>query len=197
MARIGYARVSTLDQDTSLQFAALKTARCDRIVEEKVSAVKPRPKLEQVLADLRPGDELVIYKIDRLARSVRDLVRISEHVEAVGAKLRSMTEPIDVGTPMGRMVLHILGVVAEFERSLIRERCMAGQLEAYRRGQPIGRPRKIPLQDQNEVIQLVGCGIPLTDIGEAYGVSEATVRRLHLEAIGHINRFDRRLNKSL
>lgn len=195
--RYGYARVSTIEQDTSLQFAALKAALCDRIIEEKVSAVKPRPKLEQLLADLKPGDELVIYKIDRLARSVRDLVRISERIEAIGAKLRSITEPIDVGTPMGRMVLQILGVVAEFERSLIRERCMAGQLEALKKGKLIGRPSKMPLQDQNEVIQLVGCGIPLKDIGAAYGVSEATIRRMHLVAIGKTERFTGPVRKLL
>lgn len=195
--RYGYARVSTIEQDTSLQFAALKAALCDRIIEEKVSAVKPRPKLEELLASLRPGDELVIYKIDRLARSVRDLVRISERIEAIGAKLRSITEPIDVGTPMGRMVLQILGVVAEFERSLIRERCMAGQLEALKKGKLIGRPSKMPLQDQNEVIQLVGCGIPLKDIGAAYGVSEATIRRMHLVAIGKTERFTGPVRKLL
>lgn len=192
MARIGYARVSTLDQDTSLQFAALKAAKCDRIVEEKVSAVKPRPKLDKLLSELRAGDELVIYKIDRLARSVRDLVRISEHVESVGARLRSMTEPIDVTTPMGRMALHMLGVVAEFERSLIRERCMAGQLEAVRKGKRIGRPSKAPTQDQSEVIQLVGSGIPAVDIAEAYGVSPSTARRWYYEATGRYLRFGRK-----
>ncbi|MBB6579327.1 DNA invertase Pin-like site-specific DNA recombinase [Comamonas odontotermitis] len=197
MARIGYARVSTLDQDTSLQFAALRSARCDRIVEEKVSAVKPRPKLDKLLSELRAGDELVIYKIDRLARSVRDLVRISEHVESVGARLRSMTEPIDVTTPMGRMALHMLGVVAEFERSLIRERCIAGQIEAVRKGKLIGRPSKLSLQEQNELIQLADCGIPLKDIGAAYGVCEGTVRRFHGIATGRIDRFTGIVRKSL
>lgn len=182
--KYGYARVSTLDQDTALQDASLATARCDLVIREKRSAVKRRPELEQLLGQLKPGDELIVYKLDRLARSLRDLIRIAEHVQDVGAKLRSLTEPIDVGTPMGRMVLQILGVVAEFERSLIRERCMAGQLEAVRRGKSIGRPSRVPLADQNEAIQLVGCGIPIPDIAEAYGVSGSTVRRWYDEATG-------------
>ena len=182
--RYGYARVSTLEQDTALQDAALANGRCDLVIREKRSAVKKRPELEALLQRLQPGDVLIVYKLDRLARSLRDLIRISEHVQDVGATLLSMTEPIDIGTPMGRMVLQILGVVAEFERSLIRERCMAGQAEAVKRGKLIGRPSRIPLQDQNEMIQLVGCGIPLRDIGGAYGVSECTVRRLYDEATG-------------
>ena len=182
--RYGYARVSTIDQDTALQDSALALANCSEVVREKRSAVKKRPELEALLKRLGPGDELVVYKLDRLARSLRDLIRIAEHVPDVGATLKSLTEPIDVGTPMGRMVLQILGVVAEFERSLIRERCMAGQLEAFKRGKRIGRPLKLPVEEQNEVIQLVGCGIPNSDIGEAYGVCEGTVRRLHSFATG-------------
>lgn len=182
--RYGYARVSTVDQDTALQSSALVSARCDQIVTEKRSAVKRRPELEALLKSLQPGDVLIVYKLDRLARSLRDLIRIAEHVQDVGAKLLSLTEPIDVGTPMGRMVLQILGVVAEFERSLIRERCMAGQLEAVKRGKLIGRPSRVPLEHQNEVIELVGCGIPVVDIAHAYGVCESTARRWHAEATG-------------
>ncbi|TYK76238.1 recombinase family protein [Comamonas sp. Z1] len=186
--RYGYARVSTIEQDTALQDTALANARCDQVVREKRSAVKKRPELEALLQSLKPGDTLIVYKLDRLARSLRDLIRIAEHVQASGAKLLSLTEPIDIGTPMGRMVLQILGVVAEFERSLIRERCMAGQLEAVKRGKMIGRPSRIPLADQNEMIQLVGCGISLRDIADAYGVHESTVRRFYDEAVGYKTR---------
>lgn len=187
--RYGYARVSTLEQDTALQDTALANGRCDLVIREKRSAVKKRPELEDLLHRLQPGDVLIVYKLDRLARSLRDLIRISEHVQSVGATLLSMTEPIDIGTPMGRMVLQILGVVAEFERSLIRERCMAGQAEALKRGKRIGRPTRITLQDQNELIQLVGCGIPIKDIGIAYGISASTVRRLFDEATGRKPRY--------
>ena len=184
--KYGYARVSTIDQDTALQETALRSARCDQVICEKRSAVKNRPALESLLQKLKKGDELVVYKIDRLARSLRDLIRISEHVEKVGARLHSMTESIDIGTPMGRMVL---GVIAEFERSLIRERCMAGQLEAVKRGKLIGRPSRLSLQEQNEVIQLVDSGIPHKDIGEAYGISAARVRLFRDEAKGKVSRF--------
>lgn len=186
--RYGYARVSTVDQDTALQDSALAAALCDHIVREKRSAVKKRPELEALLKRMQPGDTLIVYKLDRLARSLRDLIRIAEYVQGIGAKLISVTEPIDVGTPMGRMVLQILGVVAEFERSLIRERCMAGQMEAVKRGKLIGRPHRIPLEDQNEVIQLIGCGISTREIARAYGISESTARRLHDEATGRKER---------
>ena len=138
--KYGYARVSTIDQDTALQESALASARCNQIIREKRSGAKHRPELEALLLSLKSADVLVAYKIDRLARSLCDLIRICENVEKVGAKLISLTEPVDMGTPMGRMVLGVLGVIAEFERSLIRERCMAGQLEAVRRGKLIGRP---------------------------------------------------------
>lgn len=182
--RYGYARVSTLDQDTSMQASALVAARCHEVVQEKRSAVKHRPELEALLLRLRRGDELVVYKLDRLARSLRDLIRIIEHVQAVGASLRSLTEPVDVETSMGRMMLQVLGAVAEFERSLIRERCMAGQLEAIKKGKTLGRPPSIPLQDANEIIQLADSGIPQRAIAEAYGVSPSSVFRLHAEATG-------------
>lgn len=186
--RYGYARVSTVDQDTSLQDSALASAKCEVIVKEKRSGVKKRPELEDLLKRLGPGDELIVYKLDRLARSLRDLIRIAETVEDAGATLKSLTEPIDVGSPMGKMVFQILGVVAEFERSLIRERCMAGQLEALKRGKLISRPSRFPLDLQNEVIQLYGCGIPTTAIAEAYGITTNTVRRWHGEATGRISR---------
>ncbi|WP_228676796.1 recombinase family protein [Delftia sp. Cs1-4] len=182
--RYGYARVSTLDQDTSMQASALVAARCHEVIQEKRSAVKHRPELEALLLRLRRGDELVVYKLDRLARSLRDLIRIIEHVQGVGARLRSLTEPVDVKTSMGRMMLQVLGAVAEFERSLIRERCMAGQLEAIKKGKTLGRPPSIPLQDANEIIQLADSGIPQRAIAEAYGVSPSSVFRLHAEATG-------------
>jgi DNA invertase Pin-like site-specific DNA recombinase len=186
--KIGYARVSTFDQDTALQISALRNANCDRIIQEKQSAVKHRPKLSALLAEMRQGDLLVIYKIDRLARSLQHLVSILERLQDKGASLQSLTEPISLGTPAGRMMLHVLGAVAEFERAIIRERCMAGQLEAVKAGRLIGRPSRIPLQDQNELIRLFRCGIPHRDIAHAYDVSPTRVRQLHDEATGRIQR---------
>ena len=153
--KYGYARVSTIDQDTSLQLSALKAAACDRIIQERRSAVKQRPALQALLHEIGPGDQLVIYKLDRLARSLNHLLQILEHLRGRGAQLRSLTEPIDCGTAAGRMFLQVLGAVAEFERSLIRERCMAGQLEALKRGRQIGRPSRIPLQDRSEIVELI------------------------------------------
>lgn len=186
--RYGYARVSTIDQDTGAQMAMLRMAKCDAIVEEKRSAVKTRPELDNLLAKLQQGDELIIYKLDRLARSLNHLLSILEHVQERGAKLRSLTEPIDPDTPAGRMFIQVLGSVAEFERALIRERCMAGQLEALRQGKRIGRPHKLSPQDMSEVIQLYGSGIPSRAIADAYGLSDTRVRGLWLEATGQKKR---------
>jgi len=182
--RIGYARVSTVDQDTSLQLSALRSARCERIHQEKRSAVKHRPVLEELLADLKRGDLLIVYKLDRLARSLQHLLQILEHVNQVGAQLKSLTEPISMDTPAGRMMVQVLGAVAEFERSIIRERSMAGQLEAMKAGKFIGGRSKLSLTDKNEIIQLGGTGIPTIEIAHAYGVSRTRVLQIWAEIRG-------------
>lgn len=186
--RYGYARVSTIEQDHALQLAALKAARCAQIVQEKRSGVKQRPELEQLLSKLELGDELVIYKLDRLARSLKDLLSIVERLQAKGAHLRSLTEPLNHDTPAGRMMLQMLGVFAEFERSIIRERCMAGQLEALKQGRPIGRPSRIPLQDQSEIVEIIAAGIPHRAVAQAYGISASRAMSLYLEATGRKRR---------
>ena len=132
---IGYARVSTQEQDTALQLGALKAVGVVRIYEEKASGARfDRPVLWECLASLGAGDQFVFYKLDRVARSLSDLLRILDTIERAGASIRSLTEPIESGTPAGRLMLQILGSMAEFERSLIRERSMAGQREAQARG---------------------------------------------------------------
>ncbi|MDO5625555.1 MAG: recombinase family protein [Pseudomonadota bacterium] len=186
--RIGYARVSTIEQDNAMQIAALKAAKCDRIVEEKRSAVKQRPELDNLLQQLKQGDELVIYKLDRLARSLNHLLSIVELLSEKNVRLKSVTEPIDASTPAGRMFMQVLGSVAEFERALIRERCMAGQLEALRQGKRIGRPHKLTPEEMSEVVQLYKSGIPGQAIATAYGISESRVRSLHYEATGRYKR---------
>lgn len=182
--KYGYARVSTLDQDTALQLTALRSAGCKTIYEEKRSATKNRPELQALLSNICRGDELVIYKLDRLARSLRDLLNIVERLEQRGATLRSLTEPINHDTAAGRMMLQLLGVFAEFERNLIRERTMAGQLEALRNGRLIGRPSRIPLHHQREIICLRDAGKSVSEIARVYGVSANTVYRLYNEATG-------------
>jgi DNA invertase Pin-like site-specific DNA recombinase len=140
MADIGYARVSTLEQSTAVQLTHFKRVGVEIIHQEKQSSIKKRPVLENLLDHvLSRGDTLVVYKLDRLARSMSHFVRIFERLQAMGVGFRSLTEPIDTATPQGRMFLQLLGVFAEFERELIRERCLAGQLAAKARGQTWGR----------------------------------------------------------
>lgn len=140
---IGYARVSTLEQNTSVQMAAFRRAGIDQVHEEKQSSVKKRPVLDALLRTLKEGDVLVVYKLDRLARSMPHFVRVFDDLRARKIGFRSLTEAIETETPQGRMFLNLLGVFAEFERELIRERCMAGQIAARARGQVWGRPAAI------------------------------------------------------
>lgn len=180
----GYARVSTTEQDTSLQLAALRGYGCDAIYEDKISAVKHRPQLERLLAEIGAGDELVIYKLDRVARSMKHLLQIIEHLESRKARLRSLTEPINDETPAGRLMIQMLGAFAEFERGLIRERVIAGQVEAVKRGVKLGKSYKLTQKQRHEVAHLVLAGMPMGVVAEAYGVGREMVRRIKLEALG-------------
>jgi DNA invertase Pin-like site-specific DNA recombinase len=139
---IGYARVSTDDQDLTMQRAALKEAGCKRIYEEKVSGAKrDRPELARLLDHMREGDVVVVARLDRLARSTRDLLEIAEQVKDAGAGLRSLGEPwADTTSPAGRMVLTVFAGIAEFERALIHQRTSAGRTAAKKRGVRFGRP---------------------------------------------------------
>ena len=142
---IGYARVSTDDQDLTLQRTALKEAGCRRLYEEKVSgARRDRPQLARLLDQVREGDVVVVYRLDRLARSTRDLLEIAEQLRDIGAGLRSLGEPwADTTSPAGRMVLTVFAGIAEFERALIQERTGNGRAAARQRGVRFGRPAKL------------------------------------------------------
>src|SRR5262245_50902777 len=138
---IGYARVSTQDQNPALQLDALQNADCDKIFMEKASgAQRDRPELKAALDYIRPGDTLVVWKLDRLARSIRQRIDTIESLEARGIGFRSLTEAIDTTTPGGKLIFHIFGALAEFERSVIRERTKAGLASARARGKRGGRP---------------------------------------------------------
>ena len=139
----GYARVSTHHQETALQLEALKKAGITTIFQEKASSVGSRPQLRKCLLSLKKGDVLVIYKLDRIARSLKDLLAIIDQVEQAGAQIKSLTEPLDTTTPMGAFVLQILGAVAQLERSITRQRSIAGQVSAVKRGVVFGRPKAI------------------------------------------------------
>lgn len=123
----GYARVSTKDQDTAAQIAALKNSGCELIFQEKASGGRwDRPELHRLLGQLRNGDVLVVWKLDRLSRSLKDLLTLMDKIDRAGAGFRSLTEVIDTTSPGGRMMMQIVGTFAEFERSMLRERTQRG-----------------------------------------------------------------------
>lgn len=177
---VGYARVSTQEQDTSLQLEALNRIGCTCVYEEKASGAKlQRPVLWQCLDSLRPGDQLVFYKLDRIARSLSDLLQILDRVERSGASIRSLTEPIDTGSPAGRLMLQILGAMAEFERSLIRERSMAGQREAQAKGVHCGRRLSVDEGTAAAILGAHSTGLhTMQAIADRFGVSSSVVKRL-------------------
>lgn len=176
---IGYARVSTDDQDLRLQRAALKAAGCRRLYEEKISGAKrDRPELTRMLDALREGDVVVVSRLDRLARSTRDLLEIAELLNEAGSGLRSLAEPwADTTSPAGRMILTVFAGIAEFERSLIQERTSAGRAAAKARGVRFGRPKK--LSDEQICLgrRLVGEGTSVRDAARLLKCHPATLYR--------------------
>lgn len=147
----GYGRVSTVMQDTALQEDAFRRAGVDKVVSEKWSSVGARPALMQLLQRLGPGDVVVVYKLDRLGRSLQDLLSILDRIGKAGASFRSLTEPVDTTTAAGKLMYSILGAVAEFEKSIIQERSRAGLVAAVMRGAKLGRPRSLTLDQEEEV----------------------------------------------
>lgn len=177
---IGYARVSTREQDTALQLDALERAGVllENITQEKRGGATKRPKLAALLSKLRKGDVVVVYKLDRFARSLIDLLGIIAKIEAAGATFRSLTESIDTSSPAGRMMLAMLGAFAEFERGMIRERSMAGQIAARERGVLPGRRRALRPQDEAELVRLyLDGGQTMHGLAVRFEVSESVVKR--------------------
>lgn len=176
---IGYARVSTDDQDLENQHQRLVGIGCERIYAEKVTGTHARrPELERLLDHLREGDVLTVTRLDRLARSVRDLLDIAERIQEAGAGLRSLAEPwADTTTPAGKMVLTVFGGIAEFERSLIVERTRQGREAAQQRGVKFGpRPKLSPAQLAH-ARQLLEGGTPMTEAANLLGVHRTTLYR--------------------
>lgn len=178
--RIGFARVSTDDQDTAAQVAALKAAGCERIYREKSSGGRwDRPELHKVLDQLRRGDVLVVWKLDRLSRSLKDVLTIMERLGEAKAGFRSLTEAIDTTTPAGRMMMQMVGAFAEFERAMLRERTRAGLEAARQDGRIGGRRPKLSLQQQTEILKMVTKGHrSAADAARLFKVHPATVSRL-------------------
>lgn len=175
---IGYARVSTRDQETDLQLDALHRAGVTEIYEEKASSVGTRPQLRRCLSALRPGDIFVIYKLDRVARSLPDLLSILAQIKAAGALVKSLTEPLDTTTAMGSFVIQILGAVAELERGIIRERSIAGQQAARDRGNLPGRTRALSPDLEAEVVRLYATGeYTQNALAKLFEVSDSVIKR--------------------
>jgi DNA invertase Pin-like site-specific DNA recombinase len=177
---IGYARVSTDDQDTAAQVAALKAGGCERIYREKASGGRwDRPELHRLLDQMRKGDVLVVWKLDRLSRSLRDVLTIMERLRDSGAGFRSLTEAIDTTTAAGRMMMQMVGVFAEFERAMLKERTKAGLDAAREEGRIGGRRPKLSERQQAEVRKMVAKGDKTAaDAARLFKVHPATVSRL-------------------
>lgn len=176
---IGYARVSTDDQTLDRQREALKAAGCKRVYEEKASGAKrDRPELTRMLEHLRAGDVLMITRLDRLARSTRDLLEIAERLDAAEAGLRSLAEPwADTTSPAGRMVLTIFAGIAEFERSLIHERTSSGRAAAKAKGVRFGRPLALSAEQIALARKLTDEGQSARSIAAMLKVHPATLYR--------------------
>lgn len=178
--KIGYARVSSSDQHLDLQLAALKESGCERIFQEKVTgAHRHRPELERMLDQLRPNDTVVVWKLDRLARSTRDLLELIETIRAAKASFLSLSEPwADTTTNAGKMMMTVFAGIAEFERDLIRERTHAGRLAARQRGTRFGRPKKLNEEQQSLAFRLLQEGKTVREIAKTFKVHDATIYRM-------------------
>lgn len=174
---VGYARVSTQDQDTALQRDALAAHGVRCVYVESGSGVGPRPQLQIALGTLGGGDTLVVWKLDRVARSLLDLLAIQGRLKAAGASIRSLTEPLDTTSPFGEFTFQVLGAVAQLERSMIRERVMAGQAAARARGKTWGKRRSIPDNDVFTIVDMWRSGVyTQAELASVWGVSVACLR---------------------
>lgn len=177
---IGYARVSTEDQDTAIQEAALRKAGCERIYTEKASGGRwDRPELHRALEQLRPGDVLMVWKLDRLTRSLKDFVHLLDRIDKAGARFKSDTENIDTSTPAGEILAHILSAFAQFERGITRERTRAGLDAARKKGRIGGRPSKLNQEQKEEARRMVASGEKsAADVARLFNVHPSTISRL-------------------
>ena len=177
---LGYARVSSTDQDLSAQLEALRKAGAHNIYREKISGIRQdRPQFTKLMASLHKGDVVLVTKVDRWARSTRELLNTIHAIDQAGASFKSLGDPLfDMTSRQGRLLVAVLGAVAEFEASLIRERTSAGRARAIQNGVKFGRPRALdPFQIQ-EALRRRQTGEPLGVIAQSYRVSSKTIARL-------------------
>lgn len=176
--QIGYVRVSTNDQNTALQRNALKCAGCELIFEDKISGkTSDRPGLKKLLKALSPGDTLIVWKLDRLGRSMRHLVTLIEELRQRGINFRSLTDSIDTSTPMGRFFFHVMGALAEMERELIVERTRAGLDAARAQGRIGGRRPKLTDEQWAQAGRLIAAGETRQRVALIYDVGLSTLYR--------------------
>ena len=176
--KYGYARVSTEDQNAAMQHAALKKDRCKKILTDTLpGGTTKRPALLRLLKTLNAGDSLTVWKLDRLGRSLRDLITILDDLRARGVKFKSLTEAIDTETAAGRAMWQMIGIMAEFEHSLISERTKAGVVAARARGVKFGRKRKLTAQQIGHARKLIKQGEAPQSVASLLRVSRATVYR--------------------
>ena len=180
MAILGYARVSTQDQRLSGQIEALTAAGATTIFKEKVSGARAdRPQLTKLMAGLQRGDLVLVTRIDRLGRSVRELLDLIDRIDKAGAKFRSLGDPLfDTSNAQGRLLLALLAAIAEFERELIRERTGEGRKRAMANGVKFGRKRKLSDYQRREAIKRRAAGETLAAIAASYGVHVSMISRL-------------------
>ncbi len=178
--KIGYARVSTTDQNLELQLAALKEAGCGRIYQEKISGAKrERPELQRLLDQLRPDDVVVVWKLDRLARSTQHLLELVELIKVADASFCSLSEPwADTTSHAGKMIMTVFAGIAEFERDLIRERTGAGRVAAKQRGVRFGRPEKMNEEQKLLAKRLLQEDKSVSEVAKTFNVHKATIYRL-------------------
>lgn len=178
--KIGYARVSTDDQNLDLQNDELQRIGCEKIYSEHISSTKAeRPELNACLKALRSGDVLVIWRLDRLGRNLRELIELVTRFESMGVGLVSLKENIDTTTPAGRLVFHIFASLAQFERELIQERTKAGLASARERGKVGGRPKKLTKADCVMIQALMSHPeTNVTELMQRFGVSRSTLYRV-------------------
>lgn len=181
---IGYARVSTEDQHLDLQRDALARAGCGRTFEDRRSGAEAdRPGLAAALDYARPGDGLVVWRLDRLGRSLSDLIALVRRMEGAGVQLRSLTEGIDTSTPNGRLTFHLFGALAEFERALVRERTRAGLAAARARGRKGGRKHRLTPERRAHAVELYHArDKTVREICRLMGISKPTLYAYVAEA---------------
>ena len=175
---LGYARVSTQDQDASLQVLALEAAGCSKVfIDQASGSTTKRPELDKLLAYAREGDTLVVWRLDRLGRSTQHLLRTIEELGQRGVGFRSLTEAISTDSASGALLLTIMSAIAQFELSLVKERTIAGIQAARNRGVRIGRPPKVTLTKIEAAKEMKAAGMSTSEIAEALGVSRRSVYR--------------------